>query len=453
MSDNALQATLTMQLGQTLAALKNVQTELGAVKKAVREVKAEKNGMQVAASSGYRRLADRAKEAAKESKGFGDTMRNSGMALTRFGGPLGTIAGQLGGGAGMAGAFGRVAAGAALAGIAFRAFMAVADASTESVRKATEAAARYRAAIKSGQQEEASQALAGLGQESTVRKLMFRGGQNAVQLAQGLAQDHGMTFDEAAEVVTTTASLPKATQAKVIQAAMQARDTGEESGAEAAKKIVDNPFLLERLTPSDQDLSAEGWHQGTGFQVGRRHRQEEVAARVVRMATAGEDDDFGKTYGAGFDPILAARLSEMGGDPYLTATRGAKGTLAQESVIERLRATRIAQGLARDKVTKAANPVAAQLQEVDEVNRQRVADIEAMADSQGLIAAGVANLNLLAGGPGSQHQQALKERLAQSRGSNVIDTAAVKGSQITVPTVNVRLIEDRTRTPIPGGTE
>ena len=348
---NDLQATITMQLGQALSSLKNVNAELKTMKRDVAALKAEKNAFQQQAAAGYQRVASEAKKATAANEGFGQTIQRTGGALSKFGGALGGIASRLGGAAGLSGGFGVAGIAAAVAGIAFTTFTRYAENAEQQVSNLVDEINRFNDAVKKGADQAASIATSGLSQEDTVRKLTFRAGPGAVDEAQQLAQDEGMSFKDAAEGMSELATIKdQAVRKRALDAALRARDTGEVSFTDATKQIASNPELQRRL--SDEALRGDGWSDSAIATYGAATQSREVAARLVRMQTAPSFDPFAKRDGSGWEEVDMNPTDTMRRDRFLKNARAAKGQQARISAGERA-------GIARGTATLEASRQAA----------------------------------------------------------------------------------------------
>ncbi len=151
-----------------------------------------------------REAREATKEADKLRRGFAQV----GLALGRFGGPLGTIATHVGGAQGLSPGLGRLAIAAGVAGVAWMALNKVVDANIARVQVALDVQDKFRASAQSFRDMVRASADAGFSREKMTRNLDTGGigpqGSNIQannEAATGIAGAAGITRDEASGTV------------------------------------------------------------------------------------------------------------------------------------------------------------------------------------------------------------------------------------------------------------
>lgn len=167
------------------------------------------------------------------------TFRSIGQAITKMGGPLGTIGGQFFGAAGMEGGIRRLALAAAAAGIAFRAFGAVMQAATQRAKAFAEAAAGIRSAMRSA--ADASRSFAAgsenIGRSQARAENIF--GADAGGRAGMLAQSYGVETADVLEAMGRMGGIRKEARGRALEAALTAAASGEMSVSDAVGMLND----------------------------------------------------------------------------------------------------------------------------------------------------------------------------------------------------------------------
>lgn len=196
--------------------------------------------------------------AAKESANFGKSIKASGEALTKMGGPLGEILGKLTGGAGLSGGLARAGVAAALFGIALKAGNAVMEATLDRTQKLIAAQREYGDIKREAVQTERQQALGAFGsQGDDLRQLFTRGNVEAIDTANHLAKagidDAGSIRKGVAKAYTLTGFNEKET---VIEAAAQAAHMGDMGFDEGVSALMQDRGLLKSM------MAPGGFKQG-----------------------------------------------------------------------------------------------------------------------------------------------------------------------------------------------
>ncbi|HZG68219.1 MAG TPA: hypothetical protein VEZ12_15855 [Herpetosiphonaceae bacterium] len=144
------------------------------------------------------RATRRANTAAKDHQAtLTKSLAKGGQAVSKVGGGVGAIGGQFAGAMSMGGGFAAAGIAAAAVGVAYKSLTGIIEQRVQQERLAIEWAGKYRDAMKSAANTVSQQALAGLGQEGAVRKLIGRGGN--VDDATRYAKEAGISFEESAE--------------------------------------------------------------------------------------------------------------------------------------------------------------------------------------------------------------------------------------------------------------
>lgn len=183
--------------------LRAIQVQVESLSRSTGKLNNETRRYGDAAGQAFRRGRTEITSTSRAAEGLGRSIGQTSQALGKMGGPLGEIIGRLGGGAGMAGGLGKVAAGAALAGIALKAFNAIVDKNLESARDAVEVHLRMAKAMEAAGEATKKLAAAGLGQAGARRSLLAAGGEGAVRDADAVEKDGIATAEEAAQGVAS----------------------------------------------------------------------------------------------------------------------------------------------------------------------------------------------------------------------------------------------------------
>ncbi len=241
MSDGDLTATIQMQVGQSLAALKSVQSELKAMRSEVRNVKGESNAMQ--------------SQVAQHFDGMETKVKRTSKVVEQFKGELGASAGAIGRFASMGPVFGAAAAGAYLLSKAIDHITGSTQRAIDENRKLMEIRDKMHEAAKAGSDRQAGAAQQGLADANTVRALEFAGGPGAVKDVADKAKQYGIAESDMQQIRLKTLHatgpdgkpISAKARAGVELAAIAASKTGEMTGADAASRILGSPAMMQGL--------------------------------------------------------------------------------------------------------------------------------------------------------------------------------------------------------------
>lgn len=295
MSENALQATLSSDFGQLLKGMQSLQTEMKAQRQELRGLAKDTNGFQQVASQTFSKTKQQAIDAMRGVGGLKQEVKDAGQALARLGGPLGELAGKIGGAGGMRGSFALLSTAAVAAGLAFKSLLGQAERAAAAAGRAVDLSKRAKDAQKAGDDIALGQAGNILGKSDAIGKAVFKGGPQALDEIQSIAQREGLTIDDAAAGYVATADLPKAIRQRALQAAALASRTGFTDFANASQQIATNPAL-------QRTLELNSLYANDPSQQARV--TEEAAARLVTMAQAPEGDPLAKFDGTGWQTNL-----------------------------------------------------------------------------------------------------------------------------------------------------
>jgi hypothetical protein len=217
MSD--LQANVTANLGQTLQQLDALKARIDAINRA-------------------------SQAASRSAKDHQSSMGGVAKAAGKAGGQYGSVFGRVGEASGMAGPLGPLAAGLVIAGAAFKTLSDVVNRSTEAMRRQVQVSVdlvRAASDAQAGAQKAALGAV--LSQAGAKRRLLFRGGQEAVGTAASIAQA-GVPLADAQAAVADSYDIPglaPGERGNLLDAARRISQTGDMSMPEALRALAANP--------------------------------------------------------------------------------------------------------------------------------------------------------------------------------------------------------------------
>lgn len=343
----------------------------------------------------FRRAAPEAAKAKAAVDGFGGTVKKTGEALTKMGGPLGELLGRLTGGAGLAGGLGRVAAAAAVFGLAMRAGNAVIEAQIDRTQKLIDAQKELRDVRASARAAEQQQALgAAGGQGNDLRQLFVRGNVEAIDTANRLAAsgigDASSIRKGVAQAYTLTGMNEKET---AIAAAQRIANMGDMPFDQAIGALVgDRASLKSMMRPG-------------GFKAGLERfilKQRGLSPTAANRAKIGDELTFSET-SANESEGLIAELNKT------------QGSLNQ---IEKVGQDRVFLGqsstAAAGQLAAARSPESAAMLELFNRQQQADADMRALIRAQGPIMAGIKDALMLIGGQGSFETQHRRQQDARA---------------------------------------
>jgi hypothetical protein len=329
----------------------------------------------------------RANAAAKDhqatvGKGLG---AGAAKAAQRFGGPVGQVAGSVAGGANMEGVLGKVAVGAAVVGFAFRALNSVIDARVASERQVIELTGKLSAGFESAAKTIQQQALAGLGQEDGIRRLVGRGGTR--EQAKGLADELSISDADATDGLADAMLEFGKVREGIIEAAKLASNSGQMGFSEAVAALRKDRFA--------KTLAAGG-------------RAGDAAARVVgdkvgdsRM-TAAQINGFARNLD--IKDTIISQFDRAG---------GIKNKMSRNELSGVENGTAV--GALQQQLAEALNPQAAALLKWNKELAETLTNLDALAKAQGTVGAFFADLGILLGGEGSERNKGRRLRVSAGR--------------------------------------
>jgi hypothetical protein len=371
----------------TLRALQAAVEGLGRAQKKTTEEVARFGSVAAQAFKAPKTDAEKLEDLAKRQ---GKHWRELGHAIGRVGGPLGEIVAKFGGGFGMEGGLSKIAAGAALAGLALKALSSVIDKQAKDAQNAADAWKRMTDAIESSKDAAAASSVGSIGQAPDRRKVRAIGGEEAIEQMDALTQGGVVGEGEAASGL----------------AAIYGR-YGRTPAARAAVNTAQ--ALAQTGIPFDhaaQELAKRG---GDVSQPG--------AAR----ATAGRifNEYYGRL-GGGADGFNQA-LSDVGGDKFLTQSALTRGVQAQTAAVGRGRVVSgEAQTAARRGLAAAKNPAAEAVLKVAQLHEQEMAMLYKLAELQGTMVTNFKNMGVIFGGEGSADYQTYGKDTSFEKGTQDI---------------------------------
>lgn len=320
--------------------------------------------------------------------------REVGAAMARIGGPMGEIVARFGGGFGMEGGLSRIAAAAAIAGLALKAFHAVVQKQANDARAAAEAYRKMGDAIRGAQDKARAGAGAGMTQAGDRRRLTAAGPEAIEQAALigNLSIADGADVDQGVAAIYGKFGAGGRSRG-TVDAARELATTGAFSFSEASAALLGQ----------GADMSAPG--------VGHS-----VAARLYAERTGRR----GGNQVADFDAVL----SRTQNDAWLRKSEGVQRiretlrTEARDSV-----GSGEAEAQARGELAASRDPTTAAVLQVYNAHVREIEILERIAAAQSTIAAWTANLGLPFGGEGSETQKARRPAIAFDVGIRGIDFA------------------------------
>ena len=378
---NDLQASISTRLGRTLSDMTRVKRGLGGIEDASKRLNRTASATNGALDKQQRALRVNSRMSAEA----GTKLQKLSEAVSRLGGPVAALAGQIGGGAGMGGKLGRLAVGFGLVSAAGVAFGKVTEANIDRTQKAIEAEERYTAALKEGRKARQAQSEAGLSQEEEQRLLIARGGPDAVREATEV-QRRGISRSQATRGVADAQLLARDPEARqrLIEAAVRAASTGEIDFASAIQGLGDR---------RSQSLLAD------------RRTDEQAIARAISAQT-------GRRFTIG-DLLTAEK--RVGASAFLRQADLAQGVDADIDATTRERVeSGEAAAQARIRLGETRSPVAAAVNRQLQESQRQTAILDRLADEQGAL---VGFLRDLFSTQGSFATQAARRRNATEAAS------------------------------------
>lgn len=295
MTDNKMQVELSSNFGQILAGVANLQTEMKALKSTVKDLGKESNTFQSEAVKGFSKTKQAAIDAMRGTSSLGKQIKDAGGAIARMGGPMGELSAKIGGAGGMTGSLAMLSAAAIAAGLIFRGLLGQAERAANAAGRAVTAAKGVRDAVRSGDNSALDQAGNVLGKSDAIGQAVFRGGPQALDEVQAIAQREGISIEEAAAGYNATANLDPKMRDRALRAAALASRSGLVGFTGAAQQLGSNDLLQRSL----------GLNEIYANDPSQQNRVvEEAAARLVTQATAKEGDVFAKGDGTGWEANL-----------------------------------------------------------------------------------------------------------------------------------------------------
>jgi hypothetical protein len=275
------------------------------------------------------------------------------------------------------GAFARVAGGAALAGLALKAYDAVVEADAERHEMATKAVEAYYEAIKSGSSEINKHAKAGLGQTNDIRSLVALGGPEAVAAADQLAADprNGVTGQQARRGMSRAYTLRPDIRQEAIRSALAANKTGLVGFDEALEEISKDRRLqgILRGGVTAYDSGA----QGSDIALGQSR---DLVLGSLLSGPLGRKVS-AKEAGGIYDNIA----NPGSANAFLEGSNKAQAVLNGIDLVDRNGvAGGTAEGVARGELAAAMNPVARALADLAIAQTRLSAALEQKARDQSL---------------------------------------------------------------------
>jgi hypothetical protein len=388
MSDSDLQTTITTRMNGTLQPLELATTKVNALGGAYVKLNQHSEDYQSKAGKPFQ-------EAHKHAHTFGKTVSELGHALSRLKGPIGEVAHQALGGAGLNGSLGRVAVTCGLAAIAFEAFNRVFEHRAEMLKKQIELEEKYRGAVEAAEASERSHAKAGIGHDEALRGTVRAGGQAADTAAHYIAGSYGVDLDEARRGVSASFNRKFRTADERSTALVAAGEYARAGGSfeEGVQKIIQGPGYMARVRKAAQS--------------GKEEDTLDVAARMLQETVTG------KPQGASVERLRQAQ-EDVANDPTLRAARGVRGIDNQRQHAEETRAGEgVAEGAARAELAEAINPLAVEIGKLTRNKQIDTDNLQRLADSQPLVIAWLKNLGMILGGEGSFQQQVNRGNMVQ----------------------------------------
>lgn len=385
--NNDLQADISVRLGQTLTHISRLEEKIGKVDSAIR--RANRSGR-----DSQRQIGRSMEQAGVATGGAQQKLKAWSEALTRAGGPVGELAGRVGGGAGLAGGMGKAAIAIALVSTALRVLDAASARRIQRVRELIGAERELANARRAGIQAEGAQATAGLSQEGELRLLYSRGGPGAVQLADQIAQS-GIGGSEARRGVASALTIadPRA-RAVALSAAQALARTGEMGFAAAVDQVAGNRALQRRFAGMQGDVGVD-------------------ARSISDNAAAAAGLVLGQTGRSMSGRQVQDAYMRAGFSGYLGQASAVRGVTAQTEVAQRGLVERgAAMAPAMQALWQAQDPIGEALRALQQQQAIAISQLERMERVEGGLTRWTRDMGMWLGGEGSAHQQRLRQQRA-----------------------------------------
>lgn len=346
MSGDTIQSKVTADLSLGVRAVQKLKTEFSALGVVVRKVQ-----------DGTRKLAQGLRKDLS-----GKNVNQAGQALGKAGGKGGAFSSQILGGAAGQGGFARLAVGAGLASLAFKAFSMVIEAGLDRVRKLIEAEKALNNVRTTAQKELDSHAKAGESQAGDQRLLLALGGDLAKRLA---------------DAVTGTGVVERGAAAKGVQRVFQEAPEDHR----LATIVLANEFAqlgVDFNRAIDMILAGPGVaHPDAGNATARRIARSE-------LGFTGTDSDV--------DRQMDAARGRVRGDRFVEANRRARITDSEIGEIERDRSAERSEELAREALIRTKAPEAVLMGQLFKAQQEQLGELQRLATEQGKVMGFMSNI-------------------------------------------------------------
>lgn len=328
MSGNDLQAQMSADVSKLLAGMGQVDNQLKQLARSTKENNRASQEFQRASTEAFGKSKEHAES-------FFAEITHGSHALKLLGGPVAEVSHKVGflsslvtrGGA----AFGILGAGAAVAGVAIEAYGYAVEKSAERTKRAEEIAAKYHETIAKGKEQSKQNALGGLSDAESRKKLTALGGQSAVHQADDLAKELGISVQSARKGLIGSYKIADPEHRKnAVEAARIATQSG----------LVNFDDAVTGVSSSSPVLGA--------VRGGKVHR---AAALLTEKATTGR-------FRGGNEDRLRDETDNVLSDRFSTA---ASDATRQQNALQEVKEGQVANGEAAEaigeEVAKAMDPL------------------------------------------------------------------------------------------------
>lgn len=344
-----------------------------------------------------RKTTKQAKDLQREIK---DGFKQSGAAVAKAGGPIGSIGGRVLGGAGMDGNIGRAAVGFGLASLAFSALNKVIEVGVSKTRLLIAATQDLTAARDKGEKVKDDQAKAGATQRDDIARLQgllgtskgyvksgdYAKSTSANDLVANLNRQGFSTADASAGLVAAfqgTAHIADYDQRQAARA-----NVVNEAGNLASLGLGKLPDLIQQLL--------DGGGTNDAGVVSRR------AARMYSEFSGGF---------ANPDKDYAGATRSIGRNPFISAADKMQVFAGKAQINERAQTTERGVSVATADFVAALNPVLDAQRNANRLAQMQIDELQKLGDAQGAFMGLIANLTT---GEGSFKTQAIRRGNAQA---------------------------------------
>jgi hypothetical protein len=348
--------------------LRALTSQVSALSAGLDKTKAAGKKMGDEVDSAFKKAKEASAAAKKKQDDFNKSILQTGQALQKMGGPLAGIVGQLTGGAGLPAGLARAAAGAALLGIAWKAFSAVSEMNLDRTKKLIEAQRELRDVSTGAAKSIKSQALGAVSsQGANLKTLAFRGGgEDYINLANNLAKRGVTSLDDAQKGMASIAgvSYGRNEEEKLVvrqrlrEVGEQVALSGEGGFGETVDKIISDPVMMRRL-------ANDGGQSVTERMIVRNRGQLETSGNLETVRN---------------------QLKKRGSTPVEKIIKEVTGIQGQTDVVKQGQITSgNAVGAATEELGSAKDPHSAAMVELFQKQMQADADLAKMAEQQGKV--------------------------------------------------------------------